>query len=154
MTFKNVQSCLKVYNELGKVKKFWTCWPLLSWRYSLLRNAGCARSRYTLKFFLINESMNQWMNEWINYQSISRTAHPPLKKCRHIVLLAPIGLNWKLCVSWWNITSFNWYIFLLIRNIAFMIITQRTTINNRIFNIQYYKVNIELAIFTQDWLWR
>ena len=25
----------------------------------VVRNAGCARSRYTLKFFLINESMNQ-----------------------------------------------------------------------------------------------
>ena len=37
----------------------------------VVRNAGCARSRYTLKFFSMNESINE--------QSISRTAHPPLK---------------------------------------------------------------------------
>ena len=32
---------------------------------NVVRNAGCARSRYTLKFFF-NELMNQWINKWIN----------------------------------------------------------------------------------------
>ena len=27
----------------------------------------------------INESIDQWMNQSMNQQSISRTAHPPLK---------------------------------------------------------------------------
>ena len=42
--------------------------------YYVVRNAGCARSRYTLTL-----SINESMNELMNYQSISRTAHPPLK---------------------------------------------------------------------------
>ena len=31
---------LKVYDELGKVKKFWTSRTLFSWRNSLLKNSG------------------------------------------------------------------------------------------------------------------
>ena len=37
-------------------------------------DAGCTHSRYTLKLSLIF-----LINELINQQSISRTAHPPLK---------------------------------------------------------------------------
>ena len=38
---------LKVYNELGKVKKFWTSRPLFSWRNSRLKKvrAHCAPHR-------------------------------------------------------------------------------------------------------------
>ena len=41
---------------------------------NVVRNAWCAPSRYTLNFCFLS------MNEWINQQSISGTAHPPLKK--------------------------------------------------------------------------
>ena len=43
--------------------------------YYVVRNAGCTCSRYTLNYLLFFKSMN----ELINQQSISRTAHPPLK---------------------------------------------------------------------------
>ena len=38
----------------------------------VVRNAGCAPSRYTLK-------LSHFFNQSINQQSIPRTAHPPLK---------------------------------------------------------------------------
>ena len=34
---------------------------------NVVRNAGCARSRYTLKFFLINELMNESINQLTEY---------------------------------------------------------------------------------------
>ena len=60
--------------------RFWINISILETRTTMykVRNARCASSRYTMKLsliFLITESMN----EWINQQSISRTAHPPLK---------------------------------------------------------------------------
>ena len=45
----------------------------------VVRNAGCAHSRYTRKLSLI------FLNQSINQQSISRTAHPPLKMVRQIL---------------------------------------------------------------------
>ena len=49
---------------------------MLNKNYYVVRNNGCAQSRYTLKLSLI------FLNQWINQQSISRTADPPLKSVK------------------------------------------------------------------------
>ena len=57
-------------NFLGRRKKSLLIrpWAEINKNYYVVRNAGCARSRYTLKFFFL---INQWINEWIN-QLINR----------------------------------------------------------------------------------
>ena len=42
---------------------------------NVVRNAGCARSRYTLKFFFFNQLMNESMNQSINRVYLERLIH-------------------------------------------------------------------------------
>ena len=59
----------------------------------VVRNAGCARSRYTL-------TLSLYFFEWIDEQSISRTAHPPLKR-RILKGITFLGIIWghKLLIA-------------------------------------------------------
>ena len=83
-----------------------TLWWLWVSYYSVVRNAGWARSEHlniNSIFFLINQL--------INASSVTRTAHPPLKKY-HTSFISPTAFSW-FCSS--HAKIINKYLTLIVR---------------------------------------